>query len=68
MPSAARSNGFSRAMSLALEQDAAARDRPMACNGAQQRRLADAVAAEHAGDLADGRQSTDTPRRACAAP
>ena len=43
------------------------RDRILADHGAQQRGLADAVAAEHAGDLA-GLGLEETPRSACAAP
>ena len=37
-------------------------------DGAQRAGLADAVAAEHAGDLADERRSSDTSRRAWLAP
>ena len=40
---------------LSIELDASGRDRSLARKRPQQRRLADAVPAEHAGDLADGR-------------
>ena len=44
---------------LVLPQDAAAGDRLMADDGAKQRRLADPVAAEHAGDAAGLRRDGD---------
>ena len=47
--------------------DRARCDRLLADDGAQQRRLADAVAAEHAGDAADRGLQRDV-RSACAAP
>ena len=52
MPARARICGGVRARSVAVEQDAAGADRLVTGDGAQQGRLADAVAAEHAGDLA----------------